>query len=332
MKRIRRQTNCGAFTLIELLTVISIIAILIGIMSIGMNKAMMIAKNIRQKVEFKAMEVGLELFAKDFDGYPDSTVLTGTPGNPAGADAVCGAQRLAEVLMGRDSRGFEPATGWYPPQDELYKPVLGTTDTAIRDTLYDLSQDVSLKRRKSPYVEFKYSGVYTIDQLWQGNIVSSTIYTSASAVNRFRSPVITDTFNRYEITVSGANVKVGLPVLYFKADSSKRFRLTQAKAEVPANSLLSTEYRNWIYNFDDNLPLIQLPVLLDPTLPDKDYTDIDNDSVTENQAEVFYENITQTADKDRLFYKPYNTETFILISAGWDGVYGTKDDITNFNY
>jgi prepilin-type N-terminal cleavage/methylation domain-containing protein len=328
MKRTQQQTSRRAFTLIELLTVISIIAILVGIISVGMRKATMIAKNIRQKVEMRAMEVGLELFAKDFEYYPDSRVLGPDKSGPP----ICGAQRLAEALVGRDGRGFEPATGWYPPQDELYRPILGTPEgIPIRDSMYDASLDVSLKRRKLPYVEFKYSGVYTIDELWRGNFGTSTIYTSASAVNRLRSPVITDTFGRYEININGTNVKVGLPVLYFKADGTKPFRTDETTKKVVHNPV-SNQYSKWIYNFDDNLPLINLPVLDDTTLPDKDFADINNDGVTDDQAQVFYRIITQTEDTSRDYYKPFNADKFILLSAGWDGIYGTKDDISNFDY
>jgi prepilin-type N-terminal cleavage/methylation domain-containing protein len=323
MKRIRRQTHCGAFTLIELLTVIAIIAMLIGIMSIGIRKVKMIAENLRQKVEFKAMEVGLELFAKDFESYPESRVL---PNIAAGSDIVCGAQHLAEALVGRDKRGFEPQSGWYPPDDTQYNKQISP---AVFANFYDASQDVSLKRRKSPYVEFKYSGVYTIDELWQGNVAPSTIYTSSGMTNRQLSPVITDTFRRNEITVNGNRVKVGMPVLYFKADSAKRFRIDQAKNVV--TNPTSAEYSKWIYNFDDNLPVLQLPNMTDATLPEMDYKK-DVSDTDPMRAQNFYEKITQTADTTRKFFKPYNTDTFILISAGWDGIYGTKDDITNFNY
>jgi prepilin-type N-terminal cleavage/methylation domain-containing protein len=329
MKRIRNQSNHRAFTLIELLVVVAIIAMLVGILSVGTRAAMRQARNLKQKAELKAMELGLELFAKDFDGYPESKVLGPDKGGPA----VCGAQRLAEALVGRDDRGFEPQTGWYPP--------IPPGDTAYNSTapadLYDASIAASLHRRKEPYVVLKNSGFYNIAELWSGGIGSSNIYTASGKVNRERSPVITDLFNQTSITLaSGTSVKVGLPVLYFKADGTKRFRIDGASPPATVKNPAPTEYSKWVYNFDDNLPVVTLPVLSDPTMTDMDFIDPASPNpatvTAAEKAQRFYENITQTADPDRNYYKPFNANTFILISAGWDGVYGTKDDITNFTY
>lgn len=140
--------------------------------------------------------------------------------------------------------------------------------------------------------------------------------------------MITDSFDRQEIRLNNTYVKVGMPILYFKADVTKRFRVDETKK--PVNNPQRTEYSQWIYNFDDNLPIITLPVMMDPTLPDNDYKDVS--APAKSQAQVFYESITQTEDANRNYYKPFNSDKFILISAGWDGVYGTKDDITNFDY
>jgi prepilin-type N-terminal cleavage/methylation domain-containing protein len=321
MKRIHTKTKPTAFTLIELLVVISIIASLMAIMAVGIKAAMRQAKNLRQKVELKAMETGLELFSKDFDDYPESKTL------PIGGatDFVCGAQHLAEALVGRDNRGIEPQTGWYPPNDKLYKPNM---DPAFLATLYDATSAASLQRRKGPYVELKQSGVYMISELWQTVTAPSQIYTASGTTNRERSPVITDTFNTNQIELGGKTIKVGQPVLYFKANSAKRFRVNETNTLVPNPT--TADYSKWIYNFDDNLPVVQLPVMSDTALEDKDFKNPDD--AGKNQAQVFYEKITQTADVSRNYYKPFNANTFILISAGWDGIYGTKDDITNFDY
>jgi prepilin-type N-terminal cleavage/methylation domain-containing protein len=336
MKRIHAKTNPKAFTLIELLVVISIIAALTAIMSIGIRAAMRQAKSLRQKVELKAMETGLELFSKEFEDYPESKVLPIDGIKDGKADLVCGAQHLAEALVGRDSRGIEPQTGWYPKNDLLYKP---TMDPAFLATLYDATNAASLNRRKGPYVELKQSGVYTIIELWQSGVGSLPIYPSPAPPvlakdGRLRSPVITDTFNTNRITLNGVTVKVGQPVLYFKADGSKQFRNALPPATVA--NFVPAEYSKWIYNFDDNLPVVQLPVMSDASLTDMDFIDPASPNpagVTAAQkAQRFYEQITQTADPDRKYYKPFNANRFILISAGRDGVYGTTDDITNFDY
>jgi prepilin-type N-terminal cleavage/methylation domain-containing protein len=337
MKRIYAKTTPKAFTLIELLVVISIIAALIAIMAIGITAAMKQAKNLRQKVALKAMEVGLELFSKDFDGYPESTTLPVNGIADGKTDLVCGAQHLAEALLGRDERGFEPQTGWYPPKDEDYNTAL-TSPSTLLDSLYNAAEQTSLNRRKGPYVELKNSGVYTINELWGTELASSKIYTSsgATAINRERSPVITDSFNTNQITLNNATVKVGLPILYFKADSTKRFRISGDTPPVAVTDPAPTEYSKWIYNFDDNLPIVQLPVLSDTAATDMDFIDpasADPATVTPaKKAQRFYEQITQTADATRKYYKPFNVNKFILISAGRDGIYGTKDDITNFEY
>jgi len=311
MQDTRRQTQ-GGFTLIELLVVISIVALLIAILSVGSKKVKVISKNLQQKSAFHAMEVGLELFSGDFDGYPSSKARV------AGGYYVTGAQHLAEAMLGRDGRGFEPQTGWFPLGDVMFSP------NAPAD-LYR-SVDASLLRRKGPYCELKYGEARTIRQLWGGNNGPSGIYdTPAAATNAQISPIMTDVFSRND-TPSG---NLGMPILYFKADSTKRFRVDAARQTVTNPG--SADYQDWVYNFDDNLPIIQLPWLRDTAVAGAAVHYRDPDDAAKTQAQVFYEQITQQEDSTRHYYKPYNGSTFLLISAGWDGIYGTKDDIVNFD-
>ena len=309
MKKTRNRKK--AFTLIELLVVIAIIASLVAILSVGLRKVKMIATNLKQKGEFHGMEVSLALFQNDFDNFPDSALVNG------GSDYVCGAQRLAEALEGRDQQGFHPKSKWHPD-----------LEPASPDNYYNQK---TLKERKPVYFELKHSDLYTLDDMWGvGN---------ASPLQEDECPVITDVFVRNRVTtVTGETKKIGSPVLYFKAAPTKRFRMNSSNE--PVNPATSTEYTQWVYNFDDNIDLLNLPWLREPESDtDNDipphYQDPDDASKTEEQ--FFYETITQReddVDNDGTmdYFKPYNKDRFILISAGWDGIFGTKDDLTNYNY
>lgn len=310
--RDRRKQKRGGFTLIELLVVVAIISMLIAILSVGTRKVKIISKGLQQKSEFHAMEVGLELFSSDFNGYPESSV------REDGVDSVTGAQHLAEALLGRDNRGFDPQTGWFPKHDATFKEPDPPADL-YTDT------DASLARRKGPYSEVKYGKVAMVLDLWTDRTPSNIYAPLLTATLVERSPMITDVFNRND-TVSG---RAGMPILYFKADSTKRFRVDSSRQTV--TNPTEAYYKDWIYNFDDNLPVLQLSWLRDTTQNGADVHYKDPDDTSKNQAQVFYEQITQQGDASRNFYTPYNASTFILLSAGWDGVYGTKDDIVNFD-
>jgi len=315
----KKQYPSSGFTLIELLTVVAIISMLIMIFSVGTRKVTIIGKGLQQKSVFHAMKVGLELFSGDFQDYPDSAVRHDGSGN----QQVTGAQHLVEALLGRDEQGFEPRTGWYPPDDTHYRP-----DAPIT-SLYS-SMPESLARRKGPYFELKYGSINTLFELWDGVKGGSPVYDSGSAPSemRYRSPVITDVFNRNDTPIG----RVGMPILYFKADPSKVFRIDPTTRQ-PVTIPTPADYRQWTYNFDDNRAILELPWLRDTTVTpglNRHYQDPDDPGKT--HAQVFYEQITQPgSDPSRGFFRPHNQSTFILISAGWDGVFGTKDDIVNFD-
>ena len=101
MKPIAKQSNKeAAFTIVELLTVMSIIIILMGLLAPAMNRARRYARKVAQKNQFHSIDVALEMFRAEFDGYPDSDYET-TP------DEYCGATKLAEAMVGQDLLGFQ---------------------------------------------------------------------------------------------------------------------------------------------------------------------------------------------------------------------------------
>jgi hypothetical protein len=75
-----------------------------------------------------------------------------------------------------------------------------------------------------------------------------------------------------------------------------------------------------MYNVLDNDALIQMKYDMDGKFH--------NLANTDNQYEFFYEYIMDPKIEARVW--PYRPDSYILISAGTDGIYGTNDDIKNF--
>ena len=113
-----------------------------------------------------------------------------------------------------------------------------------------------------------------------------------------------------------------MPVLYYKADPSK---LNHDTTTIPA---VGTPNQN-IYNFDDNYAITALG------LPWEGVHTNDHPmykpSLTSSPGDgtpIFYKAITN--DKVTATSRPHNEDGYILMSAGWDGLYGTQDDVYNF--
>ena len=116
------RRNQKAFTMIELLVVVSIIVLLVGIMVPAVQQALNIAKDGVVGTQLHNIEMGLEMFKNDklagYGDYPPSSDAT-----KSGAELVC------EALVGRDLMGYDP-TGNYAATDPRRGPFikLGTVD------------------------------------------------------------------------------------------------------------------------------------------------------------------------------------------------------------
>jgi len=102
--------------------------------------------------------------------------------------------------------------------------------------------------------------------------------------------------------------KTGMPILYYRADVNE----TAHDVNDPANP------QN-IYDYRDNQMLIDLGV---PGKPGKAHPLAD--------PKRFYMNMR--SHKSPEVPRPYCADSYILISAGRDGLYGTADDICNFDW
>ncbi len=76
MKRVsNNQHSRHGFTIIELLTVMSIIIILIGLLVPSLNRVKRYSMDVKQRAQFHSIAVALDLFNAEFDGYPDSNAM-----------------------------------------------------------------------------------------------------------------------------------------------------------------------------------------------------------------------------------------------------------------
>jgi len=235
-----------------------------------------LAREAIQRTQFRAVSLALELFEYDFDAYPPSDANDST-GKP-----YCGAMKLLEAMFGRDMLGFHRNSAFRAD---------GKDANGVAE-LYDPTGDHTA--RIEPYWESKH-----VDSLAQ-------IYGPGNT-GPFEPNlrVLCDVFNQ----MLKSRRKVGMPVLYYKADTSKT-----------AHDVNNPDNPNNIYNYRDNHALLALGVPGEPEKEHPLFTD----------PRLFYK--MTKSDKVTTASKPVNADTFILISAGKDGLYGTKDDICNFDY
>jgi hypothetical protein len=153
----------------------------------------------------------------------------------------------------------------------------------------------SLKARIGPYLQAENAQAYRlVDVYGKGN------------TGPFREDgyVLCDTYTRKHAT----GAETGMPILYFRAHPNGTMH-DASDPDNPAN----------IYDYRDNLALLKLGVPGDP-----------NALHPLADPRRFYLN-TQN-DKYATHSRPYRPDSFILISAGPDGLYGTGDDICNFEW
>ena len=106
--RAKKQEKRQGFTIIELLTVMSIIVILFGLLMPAMTLVKTYSKTVKQQAQFHAIDAGLQMYHDDFQGYPPSDAMDrSNDGMPENGDkSYPGACKLAEALVGRDLLGF----------------------------------------------------------------------------------------------------------------------------------------------------------------------------------------------------------------------------------
>lgn len=291
-----------AFTIVELLTVMSIIIILTSLLLPAVNRARRHARDVAQKNHFRNIDQGLEMYRNDFDDYPDSSYqdVCGEP--------YCGAMKLCEVMAGQDGLGFHSDSklcfngGPYSTNSLYPPPPVGGMTPAYENNL----------RSRKEYLEPKDIQICSLENLYAGGTGSFDP----------KCMILGDVF-RLARNID-TEERVGMPILYYRADVTK---ILHDPNSPPFNPDENTN----IYNYTDNQELLELGLPREPGVVHPLYQ-VSGDP----QGRQFYnltwdKNLTwdRGAPTDS-FMRPYKKDSYILISAGWDTLYGTRDDIFNF--
>lgn len=300
--------------MIEILVVVGIIALLVGILIPALTMVRKTAKEVKQKAQFTAIDLGLAAFKNDYGDYPPS--LLWEPANPAAQlRDYGGAQKLAEAMFGWDLLGFHPNSAWRA--DGLG---VDATGTPVPNSAYAAPD--SLARRRGRYVDLEMANAFRIGQSAAG--VSDGLFldgTGAGGTHLAENTyVLCDVFEvpqRRVLLSNGKTVSPGTPILYCKANTASRFMVDAAGATD------DTQADSSIYRARDNSALVRLGRVADGGYP-----------VAARRPHPlsdwgrFYEFIRDPRVQAQPW--PYKPDSYILISAGYDGLYGTDDDICNF--
>jgi len=291
MKQVIRQSNKkAAFTIVELLTVMSIIVILIGLLVPALNMVRKFAWEVKQKAQFHSIDAAIELFNTEFSGYPDS----GERGTEPNGRPYCGAMKLCEAMMGRDLMGFHPDSTFRSDGSDGIKQLYPDANSVSAEVYRD-----NLSIRKGPYLPLESANAYRLED----------IYPNVAGAFDPRYFVLCDVYRT--VTHRGTGKKIGMPILYYKAYTANS-----------THDIANPNNSNNIYNYRDNQLLIALGIPSNPPPNGPKHRLFD--------PTRFYKNTRN--DKVTSAIRPYRADSYILISAGYDGEYGTPDDVCNFDW
>lgn len=343
-----------AFTLIELLTVIAIISLLIGILVPSLSHARAAAKDAKSKAAMKSIGDGLELFRNENDtelhgnNYPLSTAgddptETLPHWDADGNEDLFGAQWLVRYLMGKDLNGYIPRRN--VPAGVLKLDAAPGEEQIGQDGKSWYEQDPPLNRDPL-YVAMDARLIKQPSQLagWPpvNNISADT--------PRYRNPVFVDAWE--------------MPILYYAANTKGGYT-DKANANITAYKGVKLDgtpidYRG-IYTYRDNALFTGLCTsqMCDGAYPQWKFAGADHKlfylddwtstppptpakwaelmadagnrnsfSYTIMNKEAFESTGGGAASKGSVI--PLRKDSFLLLSPGKDGVFGTADDIWNF--
>jgi type II secretory pathway pseudopilin PulG len=182
-----KLNKCAGFTIVELLTVMGVIAILIGLLVPALNLVKDYTKELEQKAQFHSIEAALGMFSSEdrYGRYPESNDNSEDPltfvEHDWDSSPYCGANKLAEALVGWDLLGYHPNSDFrsdggfrhpdpcgvmIPAALGAYHPKSGANYDGGGNLLYAETAEENVKARWGPFVELENANAYRLDDVY----------------------------------------------------------------------------------------------------------------------------------------------------------------------
>lgn len=352
-----RSPRAAAFTLVELLTVVFIISLLIAILVPSLSAARTQAKRTASAQALKAIETGLEMFRQenesDFsrtNGYPPSFFYPGSFGkghdftptmraegrSPFHTDrrVMYGAMWLPAMLTGFDQLGYIKP-GSVPNKNELrskpeewYKPdPMGDTTIELSRSPFYVDPDTTrtLKLRNLPGREPEW---------WRSE--AGGAWASLTGVREM--PVIVDSFD-YPILYYAAQ-RNGRPTNMVEDEMNRENEYAGGPQRTGPPYFFHSDNHGFTGHAEDgNIEEEGWNFNGDHPIAESGGAYTAADLIDDNKPFSFAKYIidrkilrdlkTQATPNPNTPLRPVNADSFLLISPGPDGQYGTTDDVSN---